>query len=77
MGPCDIITEFEDWRQLIIDCLNNVHYIEDEVSTARMVARARNYTLIEGILYKKGVVQPLLYNNPGVSHELSSEFGLK
>jgi hypothetical protein len=25
-----------------------------------MAARARNYTLIDGILYKKGVVQPLL-----------------
>ena len=25
-----------------------------------MVVRARNYTLIDGILYKKGVVQPLL-----------------
>ena len=55
-----LVTKSEDRRQLIIDCLNNVHYIEDEVSTARMVARARNYTLIEGILYKKGVVQPLL-----------------
>jgi len=55
-----LVTESEDWRQLIIDCINNVHHTEDEASTARMVARARNYTLVEGILYKKGVVQPLL-----------------
>jgi hypothetical protein len=27
-----------------------------------MEARARNYTIIEGNLYKKGVVQPLLKN---------------
>jgi hypothetical protein len=25
-----------------------------------MVARARSYTLVDGILYKKGVVQPIL-----------------
>jgi hypothetical protein len=25
-----------------------------------MIARARSYTVIDGILYKKGVVQPLL-----------------
>ena len=40
---------------MIIDCLNNMHHTEDEVSIARMAARARNYTLIEGILYKKGL----------------------
>ena len=40
--------------------MNNVHHIEDEGSTARMIARARSYKLIDGILYKKGVVQPLL-----------------
>ena len=55
-----LVTKSKDWRQLIIDCLNNVHHIEDEASRAKMVARARNYTMIEGILYKKGVVQPLL-----------------
>ena len=51
-----LVTESEDWRQLIIDCINNVHHTEDEVSTTRMIARARSYTLIDGILYKKGVV---------------------
>ena len=37
-----------------------MHHTEDEASIARMVVRARNYTLIEGILYKKQVVEPLL-----------------
>ena len=51
-----LVTEFEDWRQLIIDCLNNIHQAEDEAS----IARARSYALINGTMYKKGVVQPLL-----------------
>ena len=55
-----LVTKSEDWRQLIIDFINNVHHTEDEASTARMAARARNYTLVEGILYKKGIVQLLL-----------------
>ena len=33
---------------------------EDEAKAARTQARARNYTIINGVLYKKGVVQPLL-----------------
>jgi len=37
-----------------------VHHTKDEASRARMIARARSYMLIDGILYKKGVVQPLL-----------------
>jgi hypothetical protein len=55
-----LLTEFEDWRQPIIDSLNNVHHPDDESSVARMVVRARSHTIIEGHLYKKGVVQPLL-----------------
>jgi hypothetical protein len=55
-----LLTEFEDWRQAIIDSLNNVCHPEHEASTARMAARARSYTLIDGLLYKKGVVQPML-----------------
>ena len=55
-----LVTESEDWRQLIIDCINNVHHTMDEASIARMAARARKYTLVEGILYKKGVVRLLL-----------------
>ena len=45
---------------MIIDQINNVQHSEDEASIARMVARARSYTLVDGILYKKGIVQPLL-----------------
>jgi hypothetical protein len=55
-----LLTECEDWRQVIIDSMNNVCTAEDEASTTRMTARARSYTMIDGILYKKGVVQPLL-----------------
>ena len=55
-----LVIEFEDWRQLMIDCINNMHHTVDEASTARMAVRARNYTLVEGILYKKGIGQPLL-----------------
>jgi hypothetical protein len=55
-----LLTECEDWRQIIIDGLNNVCTAEDEASTTRMIARARSYTMIDGTLYKKGVVQPLL-----------------
>jgi hypothetical protein len=55
-----MLTECEDWRQAIIDALNNVANLENEVSAARMAARARSYNMIEGTLYKKGVVQPLL-----------------
>jgi ribonuclease HI len=55
-----LLTECEDCRQAIIDSLNNVCTTEDEASEARITARARSYTMIDGTLYKKGVVQPLL-----------------
>jgi hypothetical protein len=55
-----LVTEFEDWRQVIIDQINNVHHSKDEASIARMAARTRSYTLVDGIPCKKGVVQPLL-----------------
>ena len=54
-----LLTESKDWRQLIIDQINNVEHSEDETSIARMATRARSYTLVDGTLYKKGVVQPL------------------
>ena len=38
-----LLTESEDWRQLIIDQINNVQHSEDEASIARMAARARSY----------------------------------
>ena len=55
-----LLTEFKDWRLLIIDQINNVQHSEDEASIARMAARARSYTLVDGAMYKKGIVQPLL-----------------
>jgi hypothetical protein len=43
-----LLTEFKDWRQPIIDSLNNVHHPDDEASAARMAARARSNTIIGG-----------------------------
>jgi hypothetical protein len=65
-----LLTELEDWRQAIIDSLNNVCHPEDEASATRMAARARSYTLIDGILYKKGVGQPML---KCISHDEGKE----
>jgi hypothetical protein len=36
--------------------LKNISNPEDEANATRMAARARSYTMIEGTLYKKGVV---------------------
>ena len=55
-----LVTKSKDWRQLITDHLNNELHSEDEASIARMAAKARSYMLIDDILYKKGIVQPLL-----------------
>ena len=55
-----LLPKSEDWRQLIIDQINNVQHSEDVASIARMATRARSYTLVDGTLYKKGVVQSLL-----------------
>ena len=50
----------EDWRKVITEFLEGKTTDEDEAKAARIQARARNYTIIDGVLYKKGVVQPLL-----------------
>lgn len=55
-----LLTESEDWRQAIIECIKGTYKPEAEADAARVAARARSYTLVDGILYKKGVVQPLL-----------------
>ena len=55
-----LLAEGEDWRQAIIDSLSGRVNTEDEAIARRMEVRARNYTIIDGNLYKKGVVQPLL-----------------
>jgi len=55
-----LLTDGEDWRHAITDSLKGKTAVDDEALARRMEARARNYTIIGGILYKKGVVQPLL-----------------
>ena len=55
-----LLTREEDWRQAIVDFLDGKTATEDEAATKRMEARARNYTIIDRNLYKKGVVLPLL-----------------
>lgn len=37
-----LLTEYEDWRQPIIDTLSNTYHAEDEASAARMAVRARS-----------------------------------
>jgi ribonuclease HI len=72
-----LLTECEDWRQAITDALHNTFNLEDEANVIRMAARARNYTLIDGNLYKKGVVQPLLKCiSQGEGRELLQEIHL-
>ena len=46
----------EDWRKAIIEFLEGKTIEEDEAKAVRTQARARNYTIINGVLYKKGVV---------------------
>jgi len=55
-----LLTEGEDWRQAIADSLKGKTTTDYEALTKTMEARARNYTIIDRNLYKKGVVQPLL-----------------
>jgi hypothetical protein len=55
-----MLVEKEDWKQAMTDQLQGKLRTTDDAETTRMHARARNYTLINGMLYKKGVVQPLL-----------------
>ena len=55
-----LVTEAEDWWQLIINQIQGTHHVEDEPSSIRMAARARSYTIVDETLYNKGVVQPLL-----------------
>jgi hypothetical protein len=43
-----LVTESENWRQLITDQINNAYQAEDEPSASRMAARARSYTLVDG-----------------------------
>jgi hypothetical protein len=55
-----LLVQHEDWRQPIRDALEGSLRLETEEEEARISTRARSYTLINGALFKKGVVQPLL-----------------
>ena len=55
-----MLVQNEDWRQVIIDTIHNSSSPKSEAEEHRMSARARNYTIIDNKLYKKGVVQPML-----------------
>lgn len=48
------LTESEDWRQAIVECIKGTYKSETEAEAVRMAARARGYTLIDGSLSKKG-----------------------
>jgi hypothetical protein len=53
-------THSEDWRTKIITFLQGNYPANDEVYVKRMQARTRSYKMIEGELYKEGVLSPLL-----------------
>lgn len=43
-----------------MDCLSGDSRMEEDAAIARAKARARSYTMMDVVLYKKGVVQPWL-----------------
>jgi hypothetical protein len=50
----------EDWRTLIVAAVRGYYEAEDGVTDKRVAIRARNYHIIDGNLYRKGVCAPLL-----------------
>jgi hypothetical protein len=50
----------EDWRALIVAAVRGYYEAEDGVTNKRVAVRARNYHIIDGNLYRKGVCAPLL-----------------
>jgi hypothetical protein len=50
----------EDWRAPIVVAVRGYYEAEDGVTNKRVAIRARNYHLIDGNLYRKGVCAPLL-----------------
>jgi ribonuclease HI len=50
----------EDWRAPIVAAVRGYYEAEDGVTNKRVAIRARNYHLIDGNLYRKGVCAPLL-----------------
>jgi hypothetical protein len=45
----------EDWRAPIVAAVRGYYEAEDGVTNKRVAIRARNYHLIDGNLYRKGV----------------------
>jgi hypothetical protein len=50
----------EDWRAPIVVALKGYYEAEDGVISKRVAIRARNYQLVDGNLYRRGVCAPLL-----------------
>jgi ribonuclease HI len=50
----------EDWRAPIVAAIRGYYEDEDGVIDKRVAIRARNYHIIDGNLYRKGVCAPLL-----------------
>jgi ribonuclease HI len=50
----------EDWRAPIVAAVRGYYEAEDGVANKRVAIRARNYHIINGNLYRKGVCAPLL-----------------
>jgi hypothetical protein len=50
----------EDWRAPIVAAVRGYYEAEDGVTDKRVAIKARNYHIIDGNLYRKGVCAPLL-----------------
>jgi hypothetical protein len=50
----------EDWRAPIVAAIRGYYEAEDGVIDKRVAIRARNYHIIDGNLYRKGVCAPIL-----------------
>jgi hypothetical protein len=50
----------EDWRAPIVAAVRGYYEAEDRVIDKRVAIKARNYHIIDGNLYRKGVCAPLL-----------------
>jgi hypothetical protein len=48
----------EDWRAPIVAAIKGYYDVEDGVIDKRVAIRARNYHIIDGNLYRKGVCVP-------------------
>jgi hypothetical protein len=70
----------EDWRAPIVAALKGYYEAEDGVTSKRVAIRARNYHLVDGNLYRRGVCAPLLKcisvsEGKQLLHEIHSSIG--